>query len=291
MPLLGEHPDLRGFWVAEAVWVTHSAASGRRSRSGWSTGEPGVDLHECDLNRFEEVQLTPSYVATRGAQNFVEVYDVLHPLDPPRSRARCASARSTPRQVELGAVFLEAAGWERPHWYEANAALPEVAACPAAATGRPATGRRSPAPRRWSPATGVAMYDMTPLKRLEVTGPGALALLQRLTTNNLDKKPGAVTYTLLLDAAGGVRSDLTVARLGEHRFQVGANGNLDLDWLRREAARPDVQIGDITGGTCCIGLWGPLARDLLAAVTRDDVSHEGFGYFRARERSTSATCR
>jgi len=72
------------------------------------------------------------------------------------------------------------------------------------------------------------MYDMTPLKRLEVTGPGAAALLQRLTTNNVDKSVGSVTYTLLLDESGGIRSDLTVARLGANHFQVGANGNLDL---------------------------------------------------------------
>jgi glycine cleavage system aminomethyltransferase T len=59
------------------------------------------------------------------------------------------------------------------------------------------------------------MFDMTSLKRLEVTGPGALSFLQALTTNQLDKKPVAVTYTLPLGEDGGVRSDLTVARLGE----------------------------------------------------------------------------
>jgi glycine cleavage system aminomethyltransferase T len=126
------------------------------------------------------------------------------------------------------------------------------------------------------------MYDITPHNRQEVTGPGALDLLDGLTTNNLLKKPGAVTYTLLLEPSGGVRSDLTVARLGEQHFQVGANSNLDLDRLLR-AAGPDVHITDTTGGTCCVGLWGPRARDVLSAVTTDDVSDAGFVYFRARE--------
>lgn len=123
---------------------------------------------------------------------------------------------------------------------------------------------------------------MTPLRRLEVTGPGALGFLQRMTTNNLRKKPGAVTYTLLLDETGGVRSDLTVARLAPDRFQVGANSPTDLDWLLRHAPE-DVHVKDITSGTCCIGVWGPLARDLVQPLTRDDFSHEGFGYFRAKE--------
>ena len=126
------------------------------------------------------------------------------------------------------------------------------------------------------------MYDMTPLKRLEVTGPGALAFLQASTTNQLDKPVGAVTYTLLLDERGGVRSDLTVARLGPNRFQIGANGPLDLDWFSRRL--PDnVQIRDITPGTCCIGVWGPLARELVQPLTKTDFSHRGFGYFKARQ--------
>ena len=101
----------------------------------------------------------------------------------------------------------------------------------------------------WRTRTSVAMYDMTPLKRLEIIGPGALPLLQRLTTGMMDKSVGSVTYTLLLDEAGGVRSDLTVARLADDRFQVGANGNIDLDYFRRQASAGDsVQVRDITGG-------------------------------------------
>jgi glycine cleavage system aminomethyltransferase T len=128
------------------------------------------------------------------------------------------------------------------------------------------------------------MYDMTPLKRLEVSGPGALDLLQRVTTGQMDKSVGAVTYALLLDQAGGIRSDVTVARLGEQLFQVGANGPLDLDHLRRQApADGSVQVRDITGGTCCIGLWGPLARQVVQAVSSDDLTNEGLKYFRAKQ--------
>jgi dimethylglycine oxidase len=127
------------------------------------------------------------------------------------------------------------------------------------------------------------MYDMTPLKRLEVSCPGALDLLQRLTTGEMDKSVGSVTYTLALDEAGGIRSDVTVARLGEQLFQVGANGPLDHDYFQRQAPEDgSVQIRDITGGTCCIGLWGPRARDLVQRLTADDFSNDGLKYFRAK---------
>ncbi|MFF4256995.1 FAD-dependent oxidoreductase [Streptomyces sp. NPDC001663] len=284
MPLMGESRRVQGFWLAEAVWVTHSAGVAKAMAEWLVDGRPTTDVHECDINRFEEVQLAPSYVHERSCQNFVEVYDILHPLQPVEAPRPLRVSPFHSRQEALGAVFLEGGGWERPHWYEANASLPEVVRIP---------GRNAWASRYWSPIAGaealvtrerVALYDMTPLKRLEVTGPEALAFLQELTTNQLDKPVGSVTYTLLLDHAGGIRSDLTIARLDTDRFQIGANGNLDLDWLlRRLPGDGSVQVRDITAGTCCLGVWGPSARDLVQPLTDTDFSHRGFGYFKAKQ--------
>ena len=283
MALLGEHRALSGFWVAEAIWVTHSAGVARAMAQWMVEGQPRTDLHECDLNRFEDVQLAPDYVAARSAQNFVEVYDILHPLQPAEQQRPLRVSPFYARQCELGAVFLEAGGWERPHWYGANAPLAE---------GLDVPERDAWSARYWSPIAaaeahatrnGVAMYDMTPLKHLEVAGPGALGLLQHLTTNNLAKSVGSVTYTLMLNEQGGVRSDLTVTRLGEELFQVMANGPLDVDWIGRHLpADGSVTVRDVTGGWCCIGLWGPRARDVLQPLTDVDFSNEALKYFRAQ---------
>ena len=285
-PLLGEHRGLAGFWVAEAVWVTHSAGVARAMAEWLVEGRPRTDLHECDLYRFEASQLTPEAVETRSVQSFVEVYDVVHPLQPAEALRPLRTSPFHPRQQELGAVFLEAGGWERPHWYEANAPLAE---------GLDVPPRDPWSARYWSPAAAaeahatrdaVAMYDMTPLTHLEVDGLGSLELLQRLTTNELDKPVGAVTYTLMLDHAGGVLSDLTVTRHGPDRFQVMANGPLDTDRLLRHAPA-GVAVRDVTGGWCCVGLWGPRAREVLQPLTRTDVSNEAFRYFRARQLSVA----
>jgi glycine cleavage system aminomethyltransferase T len=108
--------------------------------------------------------------------------------------------------------------------------------------------------------------------------------LERLTTGKMDKSVGSVTYTMVLDDAGGVRSDVTVARLSPEVFQVGVNGNLDFDYFRRQAPSDgSVTVRDITGGTCCIGVWGPRARDLVSALSRDDFSNEAFKYFRCKQ--------
>ena len=251
-------------------------------------GRTEYDLHGCDVHRFEEFQRSADYVEETSAQNFVEIYDVVHPLQPKESPRNLRVSPFHRRQEELGAVFLEGGGWERPHWYEANAAL--LADLPAAWTPPQrddwSAQFHSPiaAVEAWRTREGVAMYDMTPLKRLEVSGPGALALLDRLTTGKMDKSVGAVTYTLALDDAGGIRSDWTVARLGRDRFQIGANGPLDLDHLNRQLPSDgSVQVRDITGGTCCIGVWGPLARELVQPLSDDDFSNDGLKYFRAKQ--------
>jgi dimethylglycine oxidase len=286
-PLIGESPDLAGFWIAEAVWVTHSAGVARAVAQLLVHGRSDTDLHDCDVHRFEDIQVAPEYVNETGQQNFIEIYDVLHPLQPRLSPRDLRVSPFHVRHQELGAVFLERRGWEVPHWYEANARLVKDLPTEWVPPERDAWSAQFHSPiaaaEAWRTRTSVAMYDMTPLKRLEVTGRGALSLLQRLTTGKMDKSIGSVTYTLILDEAGGIRSDLTVARLAEDHFQVGANGNLDLDYFRRQAPSDgSVQVRDITGGTCCIGVWGPRARDLVQALSSDDFSNENFKYFRAK---------
>ncbi|GAB2732085.1 GcvT family protein [Arthrobacter bambusae] len=293
-PLVGESKEVEGFFVAEAVWVTHSAGVARAVAELLIEGQSRIPLHECEVSRFEEIQTAESYVSETSQQNFVEIYDVLHPLQPRVSPRELRVSPFNARQKELGAFFLEAQGWERPHWFEANRGLLEVLPEEWRAPEREpwAAMFHSPisAAEAWKTRTAVALYDMTPLKRLEVSGPGAEALLQRLSAGKVDKKPGAVTYCLLLNGDGGIRSDITVARLDETTFQVGANGNIDFAYFTTEARKQTaedvtqwVQVRDITGSTCCVGLWGPLAREVIAKVSGDDFSNDGLKYFRTKK--------
>ncbi len=285
MSIMGEHRELAGFWVAEAVWVTHSAGVAKATAEWIIDGTPSIDVHECDLYRFEDVARSPKFIMQTSSQAFVEVYDVIHPH---QFRTALRGLRTSPfhaRHQELGAYFFEGGSWERPAWFEANAGLLDRI------DGLVIPQRDDWSSRFWSPIgvaeaqwtrTAVAMYDMTPLTRYEVAGPGAAAFLQRMTTNNVDKSIGSVTYTLMLDETGGVRSDLTAARLSDTVYQVGANGPLDMDWLTRHLPEDGgVTVRDITGATCCVGVWGPLARDLVAPLCPDDISHQVFKYFRA----------
>ncbi|CEJ93710.1 Putative N,N-dimethylglycine oxidase [[Torrubiella] hemipterigena] len=292
-PLVGQAPNLDGFYVAEAVWVTHSAGVARALAEVLTTGHSSIDLADCELCRFEDVQLTSSYVSETSQQNFVEVYDILHPLQPKDSPRNLRVSPFYVRQKELGAFFLEGGAWERPYWFEENRKLLDELPDEWKPVDRDDWSARYYSPiaaaEAWKTRTSVAMYDMTPLRRLEVSGPGAATLLDRLTTGSVTRKPGAITYTLLLNDNGGVRSDITVARLEDELYQVGVNGPVDTAYFTREARIQSklepckfVQIRDVTGGTCCVGLWGPKARDVISLATTDDFSDKALKYFRVK---------
>lgn len=269
LPLIGPAAGVDGFWVAEAVWVTHSAGVGLAVAQWLVDGScTAFDLRACELDRFAPHQLTPAFVLERDCANYVEVYDIKHPLDPAGPPRPVRTSPFLPRQQALGAVLLEQGGWERPQWYGSNEALLDGADVPSP-TGWAA--------RHWSPASvvearatraAVAMYDLTPQTRLEVSGPGSLALLQWLTTADVDRPGGSLTPCLLLAPDGRLRGDVVVARLGPDRFHVGAEGPLDEAWLRRHLP-PDgtVVLRDATPGTCALGVWGPAAPGLLAALS------------------------
>ncbi|HET7479960.1 MAG TPA: glycine cleavage T C-terminal barrel domain-containing protein, partial [Rubrobacteraceae bacterium] len=275
--------EARGFWIAEAVWITHAMGVARAMAEWIVSGVPSIDLATCDVHRFEPHALSDDYLNARNSRSYEEVYDIIHPQQPMEEPRPLRTTPFYGRQQDLGAYFMESSGWERPHWFEANEPLVE---------GRDIPQREEWSGRYWSPIAGaehqvtrekVALYDMTPLKRAEVTGPGALEFLQRLNTNQLDKPAGSVTYSLMLDEAGGIRSDITVARLGEETFQLGLNGPRDILWMEDHLPEDgSVHVRDVTGSSCCIGVWGPLARDLVQPLTDDDLSNEAFGYFKAR---------
>jgi glycine cleavage system aminomethyltransferase T/glycine/D-amino acid oxidase-like deaminating enzyme len=283
--IVGESARARGVWVCEAVWITHAAGMGRQVAEWMALGEPSYDLAEADANRFYPFQASPPYVLERGKQQYREVYDIIHPRQQP---ARPRGLRRTPfyrRQLELGAEFVTAAGWERPQWFEANRPLLDGAG------DAPWRRRAGWAAKLWSPIEGAehlatrsaaALFDLTPFVKADVEGPDALAFLERICGNRIDRRIGTVVYTAMLTPSGRIRCDLTVTRLAAGRFQIitgGGSGQHDLAWLRAQL-RPGerVVVTERTAELFTLALWGPQARAILAQVTDADLSNQAFPY-------------
>ena len=284
-PVIGESVKVKGFWVAEAVWVTHGGGVGKVVAELMTTGIPSLDLHECDINRFPQVAQSREYIWESAAQQYREVYDIIHPQAQPNHSRQLRVSPFYPRLQELGAVFFTNAGWERPQWFESNAKLLDKYSIPE---------REGWSAQNWSTIQGaehlatrggVALFDLTSFTKLEVTGAKALAYLQYLCANQISSTAGKVTYTSMLDANGGIVCDLTITCLDKDCFWVvtgGAVGSHDLAWMKLHLPQDNsVNITDVSSSYCCLGLWGPLAPKVLSAVTDADVADEGF--FTARQ--------
>jgi heterotetrameric sarcosine oxidase gamma subunit len=295
MPILGPAAKVDGLWVAVGVWVTHAGGVGKAIAEWMSEGVPSLDLHEADISRFHSHVFTRPYIYARCAQQYREVYDIIHPL---LQMERPRNLRLSPfhaRLKELAGVFFESSGWERPQWYDSNAALLEE-------KYKDRVPHRSGwAARYWSPVQGaehlatrqgVAMYELGAFTKIEVGGPGALTFLEYLAANRIDRPVGKVIYTSFLDKNGGIQCDLTITRLAQDRFLVltgGGVGMHDLAWIRQNApADGSVYVIDVSSRYSTVGLWGPKARDVLQTVCQEDVSNSAFPYFTAKSLSVGS---
>jgi 4-methylaminobutanoate oxidase (formaldehyde-forming) len=248
-------------------------------------GEPSLDLWHMDSRRFGRQYRSQAFTLARATEIYATYYDIKYPNHEREAGRPLRLSPAYDRVAALGAVFGEKSGWERPNWFEPNAAQGDEGLRP-----------RGWAGQHWSPAIHAeavatreraGLFDESSFAKIEVSGPGAAAFLQRMCGNDVDRAVGSITYTQMLNSRGGIECDFTVTRLGADRFRIvtgTAFGNHDLGWIRKHA--PDdgsVQVADVTSAWACLGLWGPRARDILQPLTKSDLSNEAFRYMTARD--------
>ncbi|MEA2628762.1 MAG: hypothetical protein QOJ10_1222 [Chloroflexota bacterium] len=285
MPILGESPDVKGLWSAAAVWVKEGPGTGKAMAEWMVHGSSEIDLHSSDIARFHEHQKTRAHVRARAAEGFNKTYGIVHPSEQWASNRNVRLSPFNARERELGATFFEAAGWERPQWYESNAPLLTEFG------DRVARRAAEWESRWWSPiinAEHLAMreraglFDLSAFTIFDIVGPGALRSVQCVALRQMDVPVGRVVYTPVLAPNGGFKSDLTIMRLGDERFRVvtgGASGMSDRKWFADHLpADGTAELADLTSTMTTVGLWGPRARDILALVTSDDISNDGFKF-------------
>jgi len=279
---------VRGFWAACAFCAHGLAGAGGIGKvmAEWIVeGHPEWDMWRLDVRRFGSQYGSQAYTLARTLETYAQYYDIHYPTEERQTARPLRLSPAYHRLKDLGAAFGEKGGWERPNYFAPYA--PEA--------------RHSHAPKgwgqhNWSPAVGVehlatreraGLFDATSFSKIEIIGPGALAFLQRLCDNDLDRPVGTVVYTQMLNPRGGIECDFTVSRLAPDRFMIvsgTAFGTHDITWLRLNTPTDgSVYVTDITSSRTCFGLWGPRARDILQQVTRDDVSNAAFPYMTAKQ--------
>jgi glycine cleavage system aminomethyltransferase T/glycine/D-amino acid oxidase-like deaminating enzyme len=289
-PLLGPVPGVRGFWLAAGLSLNGFGGAGGMGKTAAeliTAGESELDVQGYRPWRFGAPYRDPDFTTAAAREVYKYYYRLRYPLDTDEWGRPQRLSPLHGRLQELGAVFGMKNGWERADyfrpgqtWRRAGADQREFGW-----TAPPYLELLAEEHRAFRERVGI--IDMTSFGKLEVSGPAALALLERAADNRIDRPAGSVVYTQFLDERGGIVADVTVTRLAEDCFRVitGA-GAVDSDrgWLelaRREGE--ELEIRDVTDELAVVGVWGPHARAVLRAVTEDDVSGEALPFRRAKE--------
>ncbi|MDB2411014.1 FAD-dependent oxidoreductase [Gammaproteobacteria bacterium] len=294
--LIGESPEVRGFWLCEAVWVKDGPGCARLCAESMMHGKTQVDMHAFDIARFYPAQKEKEFVKTRSFENAQTIYTpAVHPREPYISQRELYVSPFYEREKELGGFFEnEVAGWERALAYESNKQkldqyLKEVPV-------RENEWDRRHVPYEIANAEHLAMSDSVGMINLshfpvmDIEGPDAERMLEYLSLAKVggNTPEGKMIYTNFLDEDGGVHADLTISRLGPDRYRVvtgGADGNRD--WVALRNYRDDMGLNaDInirTHDIATLGLWGPQAKNALGNfIDPNELTIENFPFVAAK---------
>jgi 4-methylaminobutanoate oxidase (formaldehyde-forming) len=229
-------------------------------------GETELDLYAYRPWRFGPVHGDPVYAAELGRETYRYYYYQRYPYDADEwGRPKRLSPLHT-RMQDLGAVFGTKHGWERPDYFQPGRPWRRAGADQRAFgfVRPPWFERLAEEHRAFRERAGI--IDMSSFGKVEITGPGAVTLLERVAGNLIDRPVGSVVYTQLLEEGGGIAADVTITRLGRDHFRLVTGAgyvNNDMGWLRLQVRDEDVRLRESSDELAVVGLWGPLAPNVL----------------------------
>jgi glycine cleavage system aminomethyltransferase T/glycine/D-amino acid oxidase-like deaminating enzyme len=294
--LIGESPEVRGFWLCEAVWVKDGPGCARLCAEAIVNGKTQMDMHSFDISRFYPHQKEKEYVKTRAFENSQTIYTpAVHPREPYITQREMFVSPFYEREKELGGHFEnEVAGWERALAYISNREKLDKYIKEVPLRENEWDTRHVPYDvanaEHLAMSDSVGMINLSHFPIMDIKGPDAEKMLEYLSVAKVggNTPEGKVIYTNFLDEDGGVHADLTISRLGNDSYRVvtgGADGNRDWVTLRnyRDDNGLNADINIRTHDIATIGLWGPKAVEALGNfIDPNEIDIKNFPFVSAK---------
>ncbi len=297
--LIGESPEVRGFWLCEAVWVKDGPGCARLCAEAMVNGKTQVDMHSFDISRFYPHQKEKEYVKTRAFENSQTIYTpAVHPREPYITQREMFVSPFYEREKELGGHFEnEVAGWERALAYISNREKLDKYIKEVPLRENEWDTRHVPYDvanaEHLAMSDSVGMINLSHFPIMDIKGPDAEKMLEYLSVAKVggNTPEGKVIYTNFLDEDGGVHADLTISRLSNDSYRIvtgGADGNRDWVTLRNyrddNALNADIDIR--THDIATLGLWGPKAVNALGNfIDPNEIDIKNFPFVTAKNLS------
>ena len=280
MFILGEAPEQRNFFVGagfNAFGIASGGGAGMALAEWVAKGEAPFDLWPADIRRFGRPHFDTDWIRKRTYEAYGKHYTMAWPSEEHHSGRPNRRSPLYDTLKTAGAVFGEKLGWERPNWFAAPGEVAEDIYTYERPNWHTAVAREHKAARE-----AAVLIDQTSFAKFVLKGPDAEAALSWIAANDVAKPVGSLIYTQMLNDRGGIEADLTVARIGHDEYYIVTGTGFathDFDWIARTIpAGMNAQLVDVTGAYSVLSLMGPKAREILAEVTRADVSNVAFPF-------------
>ncbi|MEL0438280.1 GcvT family protein [Phycobacter sp. K97] len=285
-PLVGETPELRKCFVAcgmNSLGILNGAGTGKVLAHWIVDGHPPLDVTGINVNRFTRHESTPAFRRDRGPELLGKMFGQHYHNESYQTARDLKRSVLHDRLAANGAYFTEGHGWEMPDWF---APTPEQAKIEKYSWFRQNWFDWHAEEHR-AAREDVIIMDMSTMSKFQVEGPDALALMSRLSCNEVDVEPGRLVYTAWVNEKGGFEADLTVTRLARDRFMVvvgeNSHGHTLMRMQRYIREGEVVVITDLTPAITQINIHGPKARLLMEKVTTADMSNEAFPFMTCQD--------
>jgi dimethylglycine dehydrogenase len=280
-PLVGPVRGVRNYWVACAVMAGFSQGGGiGLILSRWmAEGDPGQDIISMDVARFGAFA-TPRYTALKVPENYARRFRLAYPNEELPAARPLRRSPIYDRLRGAGAVMGANFGLEHALWFAPAGMPPSETPSYRRSEAFPVVRGECLAVR-----SGVGIYETTNYGKYEVTGRGARAWLDRVFACRIPRV-GRLGLAPMLNAAGRIMGDLSMACLAEDRFLIFGSGfaeEFHLRWFWQAAPPTDVSVRSVASTLAGVSLAGPKARELLQALVRIDISAPAFKLFQVAQ--------
>ncbi|MFO1058005.1 MAG: FAD-dependent oxidoreductase [Dongiaceae bacterium] len=278
--ILGEAPELPGFFVGagfNAFGIASAGGAGRALAEWIAGGEPPMDLWPVDIRRFGALHRDESWVLTRTLEAYGKHYTMAWPHEEHESGRPLRVSPLYERLKAQGACFGSKLGWERPNWFAPPGTAPHDIYSYERQNWFDAVGAEHRAVRE-----RVGLFDQTSFAKFLLVGRDAAQALAWIAAGDVEKPPGSLVYTQMLNRRGGIECDLTVSRLAEDRYYIVTGTGFathDFAWIERNIpAGLEARLIDVTSAFAVLSLMGPRARDVLQAASGADLANAAFPF-------------
>jgi dimethylglycine dehydrogenase len=279
-PIIGPVRGLNNYFLACGVMAGFSQGGGvGLAVAEWIVeGEAGMDVFAMDIARYG-VHADASFVLEKTTENYRRRFTITCPNEElPAARP----LKTTPAYgafAQAGAAFGALYGWEYPLWFADVGKEPIEAPTFRRSEAFAQIGAEAKAVR-----DSVGLFESSCYAKFEVTGAGATAFLDKISSNKLPAADGKTALAPLLTPKGQVFGDLTVTRLASDRYLMIGSPTAIIYYQRWFDRHRDgaVSIRDVTAEWTGFSLTGPNARAVLAELVSEDISHKAFPFLSAR---------